>query len=395
MIPLWGRSSYVNFSEPQERTVWLLTGRDGLAREIEPDALAYLVEPDEPEPHLPPGFSLYITRSGRRLENDILPSIELPAQLDHLSPGDILSVSTDGTRLRVKWRARSRQNSILLTERCDNYCLMCSQPPKERADSWLLDEAIEVLCLLSPDTRQICFTGGEPTLYGNDFLGLLVLCRELIPQAGIHILSNGRRFADFEFASGYADVDNPEMMVGIPVYGCEPAQHDYVVQAHGAFDDTIRGILNLGRLNQRIEIRVVIHKQTADVLVEIAEFIARNLPFVEQVALMGLEMMGFARANVDTVWIDPIEYRDALTQAVTLLDRKGLRTMVYNHQLCLIDREIWPWAVKSISDWKNEYHDACQDCSVLDACGGFFSSAAFRMSDHIRAIPETLVSAAT
>ena len=32
--------------------------------------------------------------------------------------------------------------------------------------------------------------------------------------------------------------------------------------------------------------------------VEIAEFISCNLPFVEQAALIGLEMMGFARANI-------------------------------------------------------------------------------------------------
>ena len=33
--------------------------------------------------------------------------------------------------------------------------------------------------------------------------------------------------------------------------------------------------------------------------------------------------------------------------------------MIYNHQLCLIDRGLWPFAVKSISDWKNEYHPEC------------------------------------
>ena len=33
--------------------------------------------------------------------------------------------------------------------------------------------------------------------------------------------------------------------------------------------------------------------------------------------------------------------------------------MIYNHQLCLIDRRVWPFAVKSISDWKNEYHPEC------------------------------------
>lgn len=51
-------------------------------------------------------------------------------------------------------------------------------------------------------------------------------------------------------------------MVGIPIYSDLSMVHDYVVQADGAFDETIRGILNLKRMRQRVEVRVVIHKQT-------------------------------------------------------------------------------------------------------------------------------------
>ncbi len=123
-------------------------------------------------------------------------------------------------------------------------------------------------------------------------------------------------------------------------------------------------------------------------LVEIADFIARNLPFVEHVALMGLEMIGFARANIEDIWIDPFDHRDELTEATLLLDRMGVRVMVYNHQLCLIDPRVWPFTVKSISDWKNEYHPECLKCGARSACGGFFHSAKYRISDHIHAFPE-------
>jgi MoaA/NifB/PqqE/SkfB family radical SAM enzyme len=126
------------------------------------------------------------------------------------------------------------------------------------------------------------------------------------------------------------------MMVGIPLYGAEPELHDYVVQARGPFEETVQGIVNLGEAGARTEIRVVVHHQTAPALPEIAEFIARNLPFVEQVALMGLEMIGFARANMEEVWIDPIDYRAELREAVSLLARRGVRTMIYNHPPCLV-----------------------------------------------------------
>jgi hypothetical protein len=61
--------------------------------------------------------------------------------------------------------------------------------------------------------------------------------------------------------------------------------------------------------------------------------------------------------------------------------------MIYNHQLCLIDRELWPFTVRSISDWKNEYHPECDACSVRERCGGFFFSAKYKISKNIRAVP--------
>ena len=60
--------------------------------------------------------------------------------------------------------------------------------------------------------------------------------------------------------------------------------------------------------------------------------------------------------------------------------------MIYNHQLCLIPRAIWPWTVRSISDWKNEYHPECVNCSVKDGCGGSFFSAEYKVSENIKAI---------
>lgn len=309
--------------------------------------------------------------------------IELPDELGYLSPGDVVSVSPDGQRVRVLYRRGGRQNSVLLTERCDNYCLMCSQPPKARLDDHLLEDARELIPLIDDPAQGLCFTGGEPTLYGDRFIELLRGCREHLPESQIHVLSNGRRFADATFATAYGAVGHPGVMVGIPLYGAEAQTHDYVVQARGAFSETVTGILRLGELQQRIELRVVVHRQTVPVLVEIARFIARNLPFVEQVALMGLEMMGFARANIDLLWADPAEYRDELREAALILHHAGVRTLLYNHQLCVIDRDLWPFAVRSISDWKNDFHDECGACEVRGECCGFFATATLRRSAHI------------
>ena len=59
---------------------------------------------------------------------------------------------------------------------------------------------------------------------------------------------------------------------------------------------------------------------------------------------------------------------------------------IYNHQLCVLERDLWPVARKSISDWKNEYLACCDECAVQGSCGGFFSSSQLKHSDHIRPI---------
>lgn len=308
------------------------------------------------------------------------------SEYSYLRPGDVVSLDSKSGRFRVLYRIGSRHNSFLVTERCDNYCLMCSQPPKDIDDRWIAAEILEAIPLISKNTQELGFTGGEPTLLGDTFLSILRACAEHLPKTTIHVLSNGRKFSDPTFAEAWAAVKISDLMVGIPIYADVSTVHDYVVQADGAFDETIRGILNLKRNGARVEIRVVLHKQTIGRLVRLAEFIARNLTFDDHVALMGLEITGFTRANLEKLWVDPYDYRSDLAHAAKLLSAGGLRVSIYNHPLCIIEERAWPYAVQSISDWKNEYIRECAPCSMRERCGGFFSSAVHRKSEYIQAI---------
>ena len=347
---------------------------------------AFLVRKDSP---IPPGYGTYVAIEG--MAGSTIPKLDgtlvrLPLEMGYLGPGDVVRISPKGDQARALYRRISSHNTFLVTERCDNYCVMCSQPPRKIDDDWIIDEILETIPLIDPETRELGFTGGEPTLLRGRFLEVLSACKTHLPKTSIHVLSNGRSFSDASFAKAWADVDHPDLMVGIPVYSDISTEHDYVVQADGAYDETLRGILNLKRLQQRVEIRVVLHRHTCHQLPRLAEFIARNLLFVDHVALMGLELMGFARANVDNLWIDPAEYQEELKAAVRLLDFAGIRTSIYNHQLCVLDPALWPFAVKSISDWKNEYHSTCNSCRERERCGGFFASSVARPSSQLHAL---------
>jgi His-Xaa-Ser system radical SAM maturase HxsC len=378
MFKLTGRADPTGLAGPLPHDMW----RVCLPGESAADQpLACLIR-DEQSP--PTGYGLYLTTS---LGSASGPVLGLGPELAHIDSGDIIYVRGDGRRVNVLWKNSARHNSLLLTEQCDNYCLMCSQPPKDRDDSWLFERARKVISLLPDDACALSFTGGEPTLNADAFIGLLEHCQQVAPGLSVHLLSNGRGFADPRFARRYAAVGLADIMVGIPVYAPEPGLHDFVVQAVGAFDDTMHGILNLASLGQAVEIRVVIQRHTIPVLASLATFITRNLPFVAQVALMGLEMTGLARPNSAEVWADPADYQSELAEAVRILTTAGITTRVYNHQLCVLDPRLWPYAVRSISDWKNDYLDICQSCSVRDTCGGVFTTSGNRLSQHLHPVP--------
>lgn len=336
----------------------------------------------------PPGFALYLAFEHQqdRLANAPASSPHgvLPSSAAYLADGDILRISPSTKTYRAVFRRGTQHQSILLTERCNHYCLMCSQPPKDVQDDWLIEEVERLIPMIPTDTNEIGFTGGEPTIYGDRLIRLLRLTDRLLPRTAVHLLSNGRRFVDEGFTKAYAAVHHHDLMVGIPLYSDDSARHNYVVQADNAFDETLLGILNLKRFKQRVEIRVVINAQTIDRLPKLAEFIARNLLFVDHVALMGLEMTGFTKGNLKKLWVDPYDYRHVLEEAVEILEAYRMRVSVYNHQLCVVTPAVRRYAVRSISDWKNEYVPECEGCSMQSRCGGFFSSSAkLRYSDHI------------
>ena len=315
-----------------------------------------------------------------------LPTVHRLRYSHHLEEGDVVALQDSGY-VRTLYRRSSNSNSIFVTDRCNSYCLMCSQPPRPVDDLDRLQEHLRLVDLIDPECRELGITGGEPTLLGEDLLALILHCRERLAETALHMLTNGRRFRGEAFARGLAALDHPDLMLGIPLYSSVPHHHDHVVQAMGAFEETLRGLTNLGRYGVPVEIRIVIHQLTVDGLGALSEFIYRNLPFVAHVAFMGLEMMGFAVPNKERLWIDPWDYRERLEDAVLHLAMRGLPVSIYNHPLCLLPRSLWPYARQSISDWKNEFATECDGCSVRTDCGGFFTSTLLRgRSQHIAPI---------
>ncbi|MGC2215856.1 MAG: His-Xaa-Ser system radical SAM maturase HxsC [Silvibacterium sp.] len=313
-----------------------------------------------------------------------VPRVERLRDIDHFRNGDIVVIEPESGFVRSLYRPAEMHHSLFATERCNSNCLMCSQPPKDKDDTTLLTARnLQLIQLMKPAPPYLTITGGEPTLLGKNLFTLLRSLNEHMPETEIHMLTNGRTFAWADYVKGLAEVSHSRFSVGIPLYSDFAPDHDYIVQAKGAFDQTIAGFHQLARYGIRSELRVVLHQLTIPRLTKLMEYIYRNLTFVEHVALMGLEHIGYTPRNIDKLWIDPYDYQEELEEAVEYLTQRDMAVSLYNHQLCVLRPSLWRYAKKSISDWKNLYLPECGRCAVFGQCGGLFKWAVAKHSEHI------------
>jgi His-Xaa-Ser system radical SAM maturase HxsC len=357
--------------------------REGLFKVLKPDeALACAFSPERTLVDLRNGVDIdgkalidlgFAGIVGGRPSGDMVGRIHSISNNAVVGPGDVVRLSGRG-KLDVLFRRGANANSLLVTEACNSLCVMCSQPPRDADDDWRVDELIDLVSLIDRDIEVLGVTGGEPTLLGDRLVHLLTVAARTLKNTQFHVLTNGRLFADPGLVDKF-DGLRGRVIWAVPVYGDIAADHDVVVNVAGAFAETMNGLYNLAECGHRIEIRMVISALTLPRLRQTADFYRRNLPFVEHVALMGLEPMGFARVNAAMLAYDPAICGDALIDAVSVLHQAGMAVSIYNVPLCLVDTRLHAFARRSISDWKNEFAPECEACALKSMCCGFFRSA--------------------
>jgi Radical SAM superfamily len=171
---------------------------------------------------------------------------------------DVVAMTPDRQQLQVLYRESDSHHTVFLTNRCNSRCVMCSQPPTPADDSWLVEEAKQIAVHIRCAPDVLGFTGGEPLLLGDKLREVLQVFLATLESTTFDVLTNGRLLHDRALAKALLDGLPQRFCWMVPLYGHADFLHDEVVQAAGAFDQTIDGLLTLHSYSQRVQLRIVL-----------------------------------------------------------------------------------------------------------------------------------------
>lgn len=178
---------------------------------------------------------------------------------------------------------------------CNNNCRFCVQSDNKCKGNRSFEEIKKDLVDSKNRCEGVVFTGGEITIR-KDFFELIKLAKSLNYKI-IQIQSNGRMFSSLDFCKKTIEAGATEFSPALHGYCKE--QHDYLTQAKGSFNQTIKGIINLKSLGAIVLTNTVVVKSNYVNIPEIAELLVRL--DVDQFQFAFVHAIGNALRNFDNI----------------------------------------------------------------------------------------------
>lgn len=259
---------------------------------------------------------------------------------------------------------------ICFWNKCNNNCLMCSNPD----DSWRKENygykyIVRRLSVLRGSIADMTITGGEPTIH-PDFLRIIDFLKRDFPRVRFDLLTNGRRFYYPVFAKKCLQLRN--VNIAISLNGYSARTHDSITSVKGSFEQTISGIKNILKYKskgQNLEIRIIITKISCIYAHKILTFIQKEFPDVDRVVLIFMEMEGMANKNIEKVGITYKEWASYMPE-IGLKIKKFADIRFYHFPLCTISTNLWKNVWRTLPKEEVVFPDGCYSCWCKQYCLG-------------------------
>ena len=300
---------------------------------------------------------------------------------------DVLEIWENGILTRL-YNDKSDDNYFFVTGKCNSNCIMCPSPEVSRktSEDANLTYLLEIAKHIPSDAPHLTITGGEPFLMGESVFQFLKFLKEKFVGTEFLFLTNGRIFSVDKYLEEFCKTAPYNSVIAIPVHGSCQSIHDSITRADGSFKQTLKGIKNLIKKGFSVEVRLVVSKLNADDFKNIADLLIKEVPGIEYVSVIAMEMTGTARINQEMVWIPYSVAFKKIESSIRKLINHSIDVKLYNFPLCTIDKSFWTLCEKSISSEKVRYAEQCDDCRYKNACGGVFAGTLQLERDELEAI---------
>ena len=266
---------------------------------------------------------------------------------------------------------------LCVWNRCNNHCIMCTNPEdfqnKEDSRDYSFQKIVQRIegriPYLKKTKESINITGGEPTTHPY-FLDLCFWFREKLPKNKIALASNGRMFSYESFVKKLLKIDN--LTIEVAILGPDERAHDSITRVKGSFEQTIKGLKNILKFKnatQELELRIILIKQNYKLVKEILSFISRNLASVDRVVIIFPEPEGECGKKYDIVGIKYLQIKDEIFSVMQEWgNKKDLR--LYHFPLCTLDPSLWKYTWVTQRREEISFPKQCTKCSYQNYCCG-------------------------
>ena len=263
--------------------------------------------------------------------------------------------------------------------KCNNHCPICTNPTDffSKPTSYYIEKKFlnRLKKISQKDLKEICLTGGEPTIH-PDFFGILDYLKNHFPKTHITLLTNGRSFYYKDFAKKIWQYDN--ISVEVSIHGSKAIIHDAVTGTKGSFKQTISGLKNLIFLKdpskkQEIGVRIVACRINLLDIPKIVKFLKNKFISIERAILIFMEYEGQAIINKKSVGItyqDIIPILGKIKKDIPLFKEFRL----YHFPLCVLDPFFWPYVWRTLPGYETTFLPECKNCLLKSSCLGFQKS---------------------
>ena len=252
---------------------------------------------------------------------------------------------------------------------CNNSCIMCTtirgfdlnnakQPMNSKS---------EIINNIQNNRYHSCFsiTGGEPTLR-DDLFEIIKEIKSVNPKADLRLLTNGRRLFYRKYA--YDLVKSGVNIFTIPLHAHCWELHDFITRTKGSFQQTIKGLQNLGRFIEhgiQIEIRIVIHGANYPFVPETADLINKHFPFAN-VVMFYYDSIGSAHINREKLMVDISKTVPYIEKACDILKQPK---QIYHIPHCMLNQDYRKYSAgQTVEDIRIAYTDKCKLCVEKENC---------------------------